>query len=116
MRKILFPLAVAVMLAACGNQPAKQQSDNIWLPTMFTDGMVLQQNADAPIWGKATPGAQLTISGSWGQTATATADDKGNWRAKIATPKFGGPYTIEIKGASTTTINNVMIGEVWLAS
>lgn len=116
MRKILLPLAVAAMLAACGNQPAKQQSDNIWLPTMFTDGMVLQQNADAPIWGKAAPGAQLTISGSWGQSSTATADDKGYWRAKIATPKFGGPHTLEIKGATSTTINNVMIGEVWLAS
>ena len=116
MRKKLLPLAVAVMLAACGNQPAGNQDANLWLPKMFTDGMVLQQNPDAPIWGKAAPGAQLTISGSWGQTATATADDKGIWRTKIATPKFGGPYTIEIKGASTTTINNVMIGEVWLAS
>ena len=116
MRKKLLPLAVAVMLAACGNQPTGNQDANIWLPTMFTDGMVLQQNTEAPIWGKSAPGAQLTITGSWGQTATATADDKGNWRANIATPKFGGPYTIEIKGATTKTINDVMIGEVWLAS
>ena len=116
MRKKLLPLAVAVMLAACGNQPAGNQDANIWLPTMFTDGMVLQQNSEAPIWGKSAPGAQLTITGSWGQTATATADDKGIWRTNIATPKFGGPYTIEIKGATTKTINDVMIGEVWLAS
>ena len=31
------------------------------LPTVFGDNMVLQQNINVPIWGKATPGGKVTI-------------------------------------------------------
>ncbi len=116
MKRQLLSIAAAILIASCGGQQAANEDSHVWMPQMFTDGMVLQQNSDVPIWGKAAPGSQLSITGSWGQTATATADDKGLWRTSITTPKFGGPYTIEIKGPSTTTINDVMIGEVWLAS
>ena len=110
------PIATLLAAFAAFSCIADKQAGGVQPSKLFSRGMVLQADRPIPIWGKAAPGAQLTISGSWGQTATATADDKGIWRTKIATPKFGGPYTIEIKGASTTTINNVMIGEVWLAS
>lgn len=104
------------MLAACGNKSECTGGADISLPKMFSDGMVLQQNTDATIWGNAAPGEKITVTGSWGQTVNTTADDKGYWRASIPTPKFGGPYSIEIKGNTTVTINDVMIGEVWIAS
>ena len=116
MKKLLLPIVVAAMLAACGNKSECTGGKDITLPKMFSDGMVLQQNADAPIWGDAAPGEKITVTGSWGQSVSATADDKGIWRTSIPTPKFGGPYSIEIKGGSTVTINDVMIGEVWIAS
>ena len=40
----------------------------------------------------------------------------GKWEARITTKKFGGPYTLTISGNNTIVLNDVMIGEVWLAS
>ena len=50
----------------------------ITLPTFFSNGMVLQRDGAAPIWGTATPGESITVELN-GQTVSATADEKGNW-------------------------------------
>jgi len=52
--------------------------------------------------GKARPGEQILVSGSWKKDASATADAKGKWRLQLATPLAGGPYTIEIKTSDST--------------
>lgn len=86
------------------------------LPAMFADNMVLQQQQQVAIWGKDKPNTTITVKGSWGNTAKVTADDKGQWKLKLQTPSAGGPYTLQIKGSTKVTINNVLIGEVWLCS
>lgn len=116
MKRQIFTIAAAMLMSACGVQQTVDKDSHVWMPQVFTDGMILQQNSEAPIWGKAAPGAQVSVHGSWGQSATATADDKGVWLTSIATPKFGGPYSVQVIGGDTVTINNVLIGEVWLAS
>lgn len=91
-------------------------------PTMsplFTDNMVLQQKTEAPVWGKATPGSQITVFTSWNKAsyATKTAED-GKWSVKVRTPKAGGPYSMTIteQGHEPVKISNILIGEVWLCS
>lgn len=37
----------------------------ITLPDIVGDNMVVQQNADARLWGWASPGSEITVSGSW---------------------------------------------------
>jgi len=84
---------------------------------LFSNHMVLQQQTEVSFWGKATPGGNLSVSASWGKKALATVNTNGDWRLKIATPIAGGPYTITIKTSdSSITIQDVLIGEVWLAS
>ena len=34
------------------------------LTPLFTDNMVFQQNVQAPVWGKATPGATVKVTTS----------------------------------------------------
>ena len=90
----------------------------ISLPAIFTDGMVLQQNADITIWGWGSPDETIRIFPEWmpGDTIKAHVDDLGKWSATIRTIKAGGPYSIELKGSSTRKIVDVMLGEVWLCS
>lgn len=82
----------------------------------ITSNMVLQQNTDARIWGTADPGEKFDITTSWnGLTRSVTADRTGHWSAAVPTPAGSyTPYTINI--GSDITIENVLIGEVWLAS
>jgi sialate O-acetylesterase len=80
--------------------------------------MVLQQQSNVPIWGWSTPGESISVSCNWSkQKVTVNADDSGKWKAMVATPKAGGPYTINITGKSNSiSIEDVLIGEVWVCS
>lgn len=87
------------------------------LPSLFADNMVLQQNADAAIWGKAKPDSKVTITTSWSKAKTvAQADSEGKWKTTIATPSAGGPYEITFSDGEKLTLKNVLIGEVWICS
>lgn len=87
------------------------------LPPMISSNMVLQQNSDPLLWGNASPLKLVTVQTSWNKkTYKATADKNGDWKVKIKTPAYGGPYTITISEENTIILDNVMIGEVWLCS
>ncbi len=87
----------------------------ISMPSIFSNGMVLQQNDDVAIWGFDKPGQEIHVSGSWGHEATANVDSEGKWMTYISTPKSGGPYELKVKGSTSVNLSNIMIGEVWLA-
>ncbi len=91
-------------------------SAQTWLPSFFSDNMVLQQNATVSIWGKDDPGKNIKISASWGEEAGAISGSDGRWKTKIATPVAGGPHTVTISGSEEIVLNDVLAGEVWLCS
>lgn len=87
------------------------------LPALFSDNMVFQQKANAPVWGKATPHSTVTLVPSWSRREYCVlADASGNWKTTIETPSAGGPYEITLKAENSITLRNVMIGEVWICS
>lgn len=90
---------------------------NIRLPAIINDNMVLQQKSNITLWGWANAGEKITIKAGWtAKQASVTADDKGNWSVQLKTIKAGGPYNIQFAASDTITIQNVLLGEVWLAS
>ena len=87
------------------------------LSPLFSDNMVLQQEAEVPVWGKASPEMRVIVIPSWsGEKYENIADRTGNWKVNIKTPKAGGPYHLEIIDGEKVRLENVMIGEVWLCS
>lgn len=89
----------------------------IQMPSVFSDNMVLQQKTGVNIWGKASPGATISISASWGASAKTKANADSLWRVKLRTVKAGGPYELKLRiGDSTIVYKNVMLGEVWVCS
>jgi sialate O-acetylesterase len=88
----------------------------IKLPPFFGDGMVLQRDGAAPLWGTASPGEAIKAELN-GQVISATADNKGSWSSAFKGLKAGGPFTLTIKGNSDKiTLSNVLVGDVWLCS
>lgn len=105
---------ISLMLCICIASKAQ-----LTVPKLFTDGMVMQQNTEAAIWGKADSGSQITVTTSWdGKSYRAKTDSEGKWNVKVNTPAGSyKKYSVTIKGNGTTVrINDVLIGEVWLAS
>jgi len=114
MKTFLFSIAMLCSLFAYPQPAIKKQ---LKVSSLFADHMVLQQRDNVNFWGGSTPGQKLMVSASWGKQASTIADANGKWKVKLATPKAGGPYQISIKTAeSNININDVLIGEVWLAS
>jgi len=87
------------------------------LPSIFQDGMVLQQKSEITIWGWGKPVQNVKVICSWEKEAKETVvNNEGNWEVKLNTPNAGGPYLIRIIGNEEHVINDVLIGEVWLCS
>ncbi len=103
-------LAFAPLLLAANPAAAE-----VKLPALFSDHMVLQRNTEAPVWGWADPGEEVTVS-IGGQSRTTHAGGDGRWQVSLGDLKAGGPHTLSVRGKNTLTINDVLAGEVWLGS
>lgn len=110
--KKLFLFLFTVLL------PFTALADGLSLAGLFSDGMVLQRNADAPVWGWAAPGTSITVSPSWTKTRyKAKAGDDGRWDASVKTPEAGGPFTMTVRaGKDRHIVRDILIGEVWIFS
>lgn len=87
----------------------------IKLSSIFTDNMVLQQNAKVAIWGWSESDKEISLKTSWDNERYATKPTKdGKWKVFVNTPAAGGPYEITINNGEATTLKNVLIGEVWI--
>lgn len=94
-------------------------SANLSVKEPCSNGMILQQNTNATVWGHATPGVRVSITTGWdGKTYNADTDGKGIWKTKVTTPEASyTKYEIKIKGdGGELTISDILVGEVWIAS
>ena len=108
--KHLFTFSLATLLTA----PALLRAQ-VRLPSIFTDNMVLQQQAECAVWGWAKAGSTVTVSASWDKKKyAAKADAAGKWKLKVSTPAAGGPYELTISDGTPVRLKNVLIGEVWI--
>ena len=90
---------------------------NVILPSVFSDHMVLQQEDEVRFWGWANPNEEVSVAPTWtSENYKTKANNQAFWELKIKTPKFGGPYTITIKGYNEIVLKDILIGEVWLCS
>lgn len=86
------------------------------LPALIGDHMVIQRDAAAPVWGWADGGESITVSIAGQITKTVAAGD-GRWVVMLKPMRAGGPHIMTVKGAEkTVTIQDVMVGEVWVCS
>ena len=91
---------------------------DVKVPSVISDNMVLQQKRKIKLWGWADPGEKIKVKASWQILfgKSTKADKDGKWKTAIKTPKAGGPYTITIQGDNKITLNNILVGEVWICS
>ena len=86
------------------------------LPAILSDHMVLEKAARVPIWGKADPGEQVTVSLN-GKTAKASAGSDGKWSVALDLKNSAsGPFEMTIEGKNRLVLADVLVGEVWVAS
>lgn len=109
--KLKFFLGVLPLLFFSASSEAK-----VVLPSVFSDGMVLQRNTEVAIWGSSDTKKEVVITTSWNGKSYKVSSSSGNWRVKVATPAAGGPYSVTINDGDETKLQDILIGEVWVAS
>jgi sialate O-acetylesterase len=87
---------------------------DIKLPAVFSDSMVLQRDKPIAVWGWAGDGEKVSVSLN-GQAATAQAEN-GKWIAYLPKMAAGGPHKLEARGNNSITVENILIGDVWICS
>lgn len=103
-------LSIILFLLLCFTLGAE-----IKLPSVFSDGMVLQQKQAIPVWGWAAEGTEVTVTFK-GQSKSAKADANGKWMLKLdAVDASAEAAELTVKvGSETKTIKDILVGEVWL--
>ena len=107
---------VLFLALLCG---AIQMEGKVKLPAIISDNMVLQQKENVKLWGWAEPGETVEVSTSWGRAASAVADRQGKWALHIKAPGHCSGQWVEFlsgKEEDKIRIENVLVGEVWMAS
>ncbi|QEG39437.1 sialate O-acetylesterase [Roseimaritima ulvae] len=106
-----FRLAVFLLF------PSSWAWADVRLPNILGSGMVLQRDSEVRIWGWADAGEPVAVRGDWNDAPvrTVTKPD-GSWQVRLRTGPASGPHSIRITGHNQLTLDDVLFGEVWLAS
>jgi sialate O-acetylesterase len=104
--KIIIPLVLFISSSAFGQ---------VKLPKLIGDGMVLQRDAHVRIWGWASEGEKITIR-FIDSTYHTSVNKSGEWEVMLSNLKAGGPYVMRIDASNSITINDIVVGDVWVCS
>lgn len=93
------------------------QANQLELPSVFSDHMVLQRDSPVNVWGRAQPGAEVLVSFS-GQNVNGKADAEGTWNVQLQPmDSSSNPQTMEVRsGPASVHFRDVLVGDVWLCS
>ena len=116
MKSALALLAFWWAVAAPGAEPRA-----LSVSPVFGDQMVWPRDVAVPVWGGATPGAEVEVRFA-DQSRRVAADARGQWRVELSplpASAVGRPLRISMLGPSGLGVRlftNVVVGDVWLAA
>lgn len=88
---------------------------DVRLPAIFGNGMVLQRQAEVPVWGWAEPGESVRVLIDDQQHATV-ADARGQWTVTMKPLQTGDPRALIVEGRNRIQFDDILVGEVWLCA
>lgn len=103
--RYIFCLLISLLLAEIGHAKVN-------LPSLISDGMVLQRDREIVVWGTADAGERIDIR-FLGEGYTTNADESGNWTLTLPPIKAGGPFVMQI---NEVEVSDILVGDVWLCS
>jgi sialate O-acetylesterase len=106
-------LNTRLILLACASFVTARA--DVSLPAVLGDHMVIQRGLPVHIWGKAAEGEFVSIEFR-GNTRSATADGIGEWNVYLPPGEAGGPFGLTVKATNTIRLQDVVVGDVWVAS
>lgn len=106
---------ITVLLAVTFTVTAAAQQQ-LELPKVISSNMVLQQGEEVSIWGRGVPGRKVRVNFAGQKKSVSVASD-GSW--SLLLDPMEADFTPQIMtisdGKSRIRLENILVGEVWLA-
>ena len=92
-----------------------QANAAVQLAAIFSDNMVLQRDKPINVWGSAAPGESVSVQ-LLGESAATKANSSGYWQVSFAAKSARTQaFKLIVTASNTVTLDNLLIGDVWLA-
>jgi sialate O-acetylesterase len=88
---------------------------DVRLPRLLSDGVILQRDAQARLWGWADEGETVTVYLGGAVVGEASAQ-AGRWQLSLPPQPAGGPHRLRFEGNNSVTVDDVWFGDVWIAA
>ena len=92
-------MRLSLLLAALAVLAPTAARAQLRLPLLYSDGAVLQRDAEVPVWGWAAPGAAVEVTFDGAMRETRAADD-GRWRVALPQHAAGGPFELAVRAGA----------------
>lgn len=115
LKSIFFVLGALIGLVF---QTGAIRAQQLELPPLFGDQMVLPREKVIQVRGKGAKPGETVVAKIHGNTFTSSrADEKGTWELPIRDLKAGGPFLLTFESSGQTReVKNVLVGDVWVCS
>ena len=93
--RIFIQIGLISVLFFSGGATFAQTLD---LPSIISEGMVLQAGKPVPVWGRSAAGETVQV---WfkGKHRRTRANSDGDWKVQFPSSESGGPYEIKVVAA-----------------
>lgn len=88
---------------------------DVRLPRLLSDGVILQRDVPARLWGWADEGETVTVYLGSEVVGEAHAQD-GRWELRLPPQAAGGPHRLRFEGDNSVAVDDVWFGDVWIAA
>lgn len=82
---------------------------------VFSSHMILQRNRPIAIWGTELISKTVTVT-LGKKSCTAPVSGDGRWQAELPAIASGGPFTLSVHGSGEIVLDDILIGDIWLAA
>ena len=82
--------------------------------SLFSDNMMFQRDAVVSVWGTAKSGEKITVEFCGQKVKTVAQNNK--FKVELQPLKAGGPFVLTVQGDNKITVNNVLVGDIWVCS
>jgi len=105
-------ILAAALLVAWGSPSGRCEAR---LPGILSSHMVLQRERPIHVWGWSAPGEKISVE-MHGVTRATAGNAQGNWSVYLPPEAAGGPYVLTVSATNKIVLEDVLIGDVWIAS
>jgi len=110
-----FSLPRFILLISVALLSVSPLQADVSLPRVLASHMVVQRDLPVHVWGLANAGEKVTVSFR-GESRDTQASELGQWSVYLPPGGAGGPFGLTVKGTNKLTLDDVLVGDVWIAS